>query len=626
MKLTAYGGTEIRNLGSCQVYFKGPNNPIPKVVQAEVVDVDGPAIIGNMSAQSLNLLKLNWAVAVESNSKPTTQPSKLFDVRGKPHPFPLTRVYLLKEYQDVFTGVGCFLGPLYHIETNPDAPPVQHPPRQVPVQPQGAYQKELERLTQAGILVQVHNEYTPWVNSTVVTRKPNGTIRLCLDPRDLNRAVQRTPYYARTIHDVITKVSGASHFSILDARTGFWQVELDDERSKLCTFSTLWDKYRWKRLPFGLTCSGDVFQEKMDTVFGKLDGLSGIADDTFVYGKSEEEHDQHILNVFDIARDNNVRFNPDNFQYKVDQASFFWFMWSPDGLTADNFKVKAITDMPPPQNLAELQTFMGMVNYLNRFFPVIAQTSEPLRQLMKKDTPFLWEPEHLRAFQTLKQIITEAAVLAYYDPEKNNVIQSDASLKGIGCILMQDGKPVCNASRSLSGAESRYSNFERELLAVGWSLERFNHYVFGKQVVIETDHKPLESIWKKSIPSASPRLQRLLLKMAKYNVEMRYIQGKTNVIADALSRVCHMESPNEDQGVPLLEVNAITSTLPASPAKLEKIRNYTSQDIVLSHLKDVIHQGWPDYPNECPPDLKEFWNFREDLSVKNGLIQGGIVF
>ena len=107
--------------------------------------------------------------------------------------------------------------------------------------------------------------------------------------------------------------------------------------------------------------------------------------------------------------------------------------------------------------------------------------------------------------------------------------------------------------------------------------------------------------------------------MAKYNVEMRYIQGKTNVIADALSRVCHMESPNKDQGVPLIEVNAITSTLPTSPAKLDEIRNYTSQDIVLSHLMDVIHQGWPEYPNEWPPDLKEFWNFREDLSVEMAL-------
>ena len=150
---------------------------------------------------------------------------------------------------------------------------------------------------------------------------------------------------------------------------------------------------------------------------------------------------------------------------------------------------------------------------------------------------------------------------------------------------------MCYASRSLSNTESRYSNIEKEILAAYWSLERFSHYAFGKQVVVETDHKPLESIWKKSIPSASPRLQRLLLNMASYNVEMKYIQGKTNVIADVLSRVCCMESADEGQGIPLSEDDAITHTLPASPDKLGEIRNYTSQDIVLSHLKDVIHQG-----------------------------------
>ena len=117
----------------------------------------------------------------------------------------------------------------------------------------------------------------------MVTRKHNDTIRLCLAARDLNKAIRRTPYHVITIHDVIPKVSGASHFSILDARSGFWQVELDDESSKLCTLSTPWGKYRWKRLPFGLSCSGDMFKEKMDNVFGNLDDLSGIANDTFVY-------------------------------------------------------------------------------------------------------------------------------------------------------------------------------------------------------------------------------------------------------------------------------------------------------------------------------------------------------
>ena len=433
VKLTAYGGAEIPNLGSCQIYVKGPNNSNPRVIQAEVVDVDGPAIIGNMSAQDLNLLKLNWPVTASTNATtqnvvqsekpmPNANTVKLFDIRGKQHPFPLTKDYLLEEYQDVFTGIVCFPGPPYHIETNPDIPPVQH-----------------------------------------------------------------------------------------------------------------------------------------------------------------------ILTVPDTARENNVRFNPDKFQFQVKEASFF-------GL---------------------------MINYLNRFSPILAQVSEPVRQLMKKDVPFVWQPEHQRAFQNLKQAITEVPVLAYYDPEKENLIQSDASLKGIGCVLTQEGKPVCYASRSLTETESRYSNIERELLATCWSLEKLNHYVFGKKVVIETDHKPLESIWKKSISSAPPRLQRLLLKMAKYNVQIRYIQGKSNVIADALSRISHMEPPAEDNEIPLVELDTISRTLPSSPAKLDEVREYTDQDVVLSHLKDVVHHGWPEYPNECPQDLKEFWNFREDLSVENGLILKG---
>lgn len=179
--------------------------------------------------------------------------------------------------------------------------------------------------------------------------------------------------------------------------------------------------------------------------------------------------------------------------------------------------------MPPPKNPAALQSFIGMINYLNRFSPIIAQTSEPVRQLMKKEAPFMWQAEHQKAFESLKQVMTEVPVLSYYDPEKDNLIQSNASLQGIGCVLMQGSGPVCYASRPLTVTESRYSNIERQVLAACWSLEKFNHYVFGKKVIVETDHKPLENIWKKSIMSISPRLQRLLLKMAKYDIEIRYI-------------------------------------------------------------------------------------------------------
>ena len=182
----------------------------------------------------------------------------------------------------------------------------------------------------------------------------------------------------RIIDNVIFKVSGALHFSILDAHSGFWQVELDEDSSKLCTFNTPWGRYWWKMLPFGLTCSGDVFQGKMDTVFRMLDGLSRIADDTVMHGKSEAEHDQHIINVLDTAKENNTRFNQNKCQFKVHETSFFGLMWTPNGLRPDDNKVKAIRDMPHPTNLAELQSFMGMINYLNRFSPGLAQASRPL--------------------------------------------------------------------------------------------------------------------------------------------------------------------------------------------------------------------------------------------------------
>ena len=177
-----------------------------------------------------------------------------------------------------------------------------------------------------------------------------------------------------------------------------------------------------------------MFQENVATVSGKLNGLSGIADDPFVYGKSEKGYDQHILNVLDAAGGNNVRFNPDEVQFKVDQTSFREFTWTPRmDWELTTWRLNRHQRHALPQNLAEVQTFTGMVNYLNRFSPIIEQTSEPLRQLMKKDTLFLWQPEHLRAFQNVKRIIIEAPVLAYYDAEKDNVIQSDASLKASLC-------------------------------------------------------------------------------------------------------------------------------------------------------------------------------------------------
>ena len=148
-------------------------------------------------------------------------------------------------------------------------------------------------------------------------------------------------------------------------------------------------------------------------------------------------------------------------------------------------------------------------------------------------------------------------------------------------------------------------------------LEKFYRYIYSKKSVVETDHKRLESIWKKSIASASPRLQRLLLRMSKYNVDVVYIPGETNVVAEAFSRVCFRELPSPSCDSPQVEVETITQLLPATPAKLQEVRDATIEDITTSHLKDVIYHGWPKHMMDCPHDFKEYWDFREDLSVED---------
>ena len=171
-----------------------------------------------------------------------------------------------------------------------------------------------------------------------------------------------------------------------------------------------------------------------------------------------------------------------------------------------------------------------------RFQPSLSSVSRQLRDLLKEKVDYVWSPEADKAFNDIKRAITCAPVLSYFDPKKDTVIQSDASMNGLGCALIQDEKPVCYASRALTEAESRYSNIERELLAAMWSFEHFNHYIEGSNVTLQTDHKTLVSIWSKSINTASPRIQRLLLRMSRYNVKLEYIAGR-HVIADALSRI-----------------------------------------------------------------------------------------
>ena len=350
-----------------------------------------------------------------------------------------------------------------------------------------------------------------------------------------------------------------------------------------------------------------MFQKQIDTAFEGLDGVTGIADDTFVCGSSEVEHDRNLAKLMERAQQKGVVFNKDKVQFKCKEVSFFGHTWTPQGIRPDNKKVSAILDMKSPEDVKSLQSFLGLVNYLTRYSGRLATQSAPLRDLTKKDTAYSWGPEHDRAFTEIKKEVSSLDVLRYFDLHVETVIETDVSLKGLGAVLLQDGQPVCYASKALTQTEHRYSNIEREALCVIWGLERFHYFIYGKSCTIHIDHKPLETILKKKLSDCPARLQRFVLRALKYDV------------TDALSRVS--PQPATREGIlPQLDIHQITKNLPASPIKLQQIHHKTANDPTLSKLRDVIHEGWPANKKKCPKVLHNYWNFREELTIEDGLI------
>ena len=288
---------------------------------------------------------------------------------------------------------------------------------------------------------------------------------------------------------------GSLLYSKLDAKNGYWLIKLDEESSKLCTFQSPARKYRFLRLPFGLSVSQDIFQSWMDMILAKVgDGVIGIADDVVVYGRDLEEHDRNLHKLMKVAEEEGLVFRAEKCCVRQHTISFFGLIWSKDGMQPDPRKCDEIHRRPAPTNVQEPQSFLGIVQYLSPFVPLMAEKTKVLRQLLKKEAPYEWSIDHQRSFEELKQAIHSDTKLRYFDTASPVTLEVDASQYGLGAALTQNGKPVAFASKSLTPAETRYANIEREMLSVVFALERFHCFVYGKAVTVISDHKPLESI------------------------------------------------------------------------------------------------------------------------------------
>ena len=419
-----------------------------------------------------------------------------------------------------------------HIDSS--VPPVTQPHRRIPFHLRKKLDAELDKLERQGIIEPVDGP-TPWVSPLVVTPKPKNPnqIRVCVDMRQPNRAILRERHITPTIDDLIHDLNGATVFSKIDLNSGYHQLELTPDSRYITTFSTHRGLRRYTRLNFGTSSAAEVFQDAIQHTLSGIEGVRNVSEDIIIFGRDQQAHDRALHAVFARLRAKNLTLNPKKCEFNKSSIEFFGYTFSKNGVSPDPKKVAAINNAKPPSNAHEVRSFLGKTNYCSRFIPNYSTITAPLRTLTKSDQPWTWTSSEQQAFDQLKRLLTSDTILSYFNPHKKATILVDASPVGLGAI--QENRVVAYASRSLSPVEQRYSQTEREALAVLFACEHFHLYIYGAQFSIITDHKPLERIFSNPSARSNARLERWALKLQPYDFTITYSPGKTNP-TDYLSR------------------------------------------------------------------------------------------
>lgn len=364
----------------------------------------------------------------------------------------------------------------------------------------------------------------------------------------------------------------------------------------------------------------------MDKLFGDLEGVGCYEDDLCVWSTTIEEHMERLEAVFNRARDCGLRFNKNKCEFLRTEMTYLGHVLTAEGLKVDDRKVSAIKNMPTPKTKQELQRFLGMVTYLMKFIPDLSTKTAPLRQLLEKDCVWQWTSQQDQAVQVLKDTLSSCPTLRMFDVKKPVTIECDSSKDGLGAVLLQEEQPVAYASRSLTAAEERYAQIEKETLAIVFALERFHQYVYGRKVEVLTDHKPIVAIVKKPFSKCPPRIQRFLLRMQNYDINVTFRKGKEQILSDTLSRATEQNHEEKKTEIPNMEVEAfvdsVVKMLYASPEKLKEIKEKQVADATLTKLRSQISE-WPENIKKVPKEIRQFWTNREDITECDGILLKG---
>lgn len=445
--------------------------------------------------------------------------------------------HLLQEWPTVCTSEIGHTSVVSHRIITTNEVPVRKKAYRVSQEKQAFIEQEIKSMLDKKI---IQPSFSSWAAPVVLVPKKGGGQRFCIDYRGLNAKTYLDGYPMPQIHDILESVHGAAVFSTLDLKSGYWQVEVDPESIHKTAFVTQSGLYEFLRLPFGLKNSAASFQRLMEFVLKDQKGKNCFVyiDDIVVYSTSEQEHLNHLREVLQCLHKAGLTLNLQKCNLMQKSLKFLGHVLSVEGIKTDEDKVKAVNDFPVPKSLKEVQRFLGMAGWYQRFIPKFSEKVASLHALKKKGATWRWTEECQNSFELIKRELISAPILIAPDLNKPFKVQTDASDLGVGAVLTQDiagvEHVIAYASRLLRGAEKSYSVSEKECCAVVWAIEKWRPYLEGRPFEVITDHAALT--WVFNHPKPSSRLIRWGIRLQEFEFTVKYRKGQCNIVPDTLSR------------------------------------------------------------------------------------------
>ena len=486
----------------------------------------------------------------------------------------------LHSFADLFEGkLQQMPGRPYDIQLKSDAKPFFSRPFPVPQIHYKLMRDEVDRLVKLGVLKQITE--SEWAAPSFGVPKKNHQIRFVSDFRRLNKEIVRHPFPLPSIQDTLRRLEGFTYCTALDLNMGYWTVPLSHDSQRLCTIILPWGIYCYLVLPMGLCTAPDVFQGRMSTIFGDLPFVIIYLDDILVITKgSFHDHLNALQQVMERLRKNNLQVHADKSSFCSLETEYLGFKLTQQGIFPQDNKVRAILDIAPPKTVRQVRSFLGAINHYKQMIQHRSHLSAPLTELTKKGHKFKWTTECQDAFDALKSRLAKQVALSYPDFTKPFEIYTDASKLQLGSVICQQGRPLAFYSRKLTGAQTRYTVIEQELLSIVETLREFRTILLGHEIIIYTDHKNLTFD-----NFTTDRVRRWRLIVEEYAPTIIYIKGVKNEVADALSRLPITDSPSDESAFieSCFAIDADTFPLAYDTIAEAQQEDETLQDIVDEH-------------------------------------------